>query len=56
MLLLFCSRMLIKVRQAVLAEVAALQSLIRASVLGLQGADYTLEQREQDIAKVQRGA
>jgi GNAT superfamily N-acetyltransferase len=44
--------MLIKVRQAVLAEVPALQALIRSSVLGLQAADYTLEQREQALEMV----
>jgi GNAT superfamily N-acetyltransferase len=44
--------MLLTVRQAVLAEVPALQSLIRASVLGLQTADYTEEQREQALELV----
>jgi GNAT superfamily N-acetyltransferase len=52
LLLLFCNRMLLTVRQAVLAEVPALQSLIRASVLGLQTADYTEEQREQALELV----
>jgi GNAT superfamily N-acetyltransferase len=41
--------MLLTVRQAVLAEVPALEDLIRASVLGLQAHDYTLEQREQAL-------
>jgi GNAT superfamily N-acetyltransferase len=44
--------MLITIRQAVLAEVPALQSLIRASVLELQTADYTVEQREQALELV----
>jgi N-acetylglutamate synthase-like GNAT family acetyltransferase len=38
--------MLLTVRQAVLADVPALQQLIRASVLELQAAEYTPEQRE----------
>jgi GNAT superfamily N-acetyltransferase len=40
------------VRQAVLADVPALENLIRASVLGLQTGDYTLEQREQALELV----
>ncbi len=52
LLLLFCSRMLLTVREALLAEVPALQSLIRSSVLGLQTADYTVEQREQALELV----
>ncbi len=51
-LLLFCNRMLLLVRQAVLADVPALENLIRASVLGLQTADYTPEQREQALELV----
>jgi GNAT superfamily N-acetyltransferase len=35
-----------------MADVPALQSLIRASVLGLQMGDYTLEQREQALEMV----
>ncbi len=38
--------MLLTVRQAVLADVPALQQVIRESVLELQTAEYTLEQRE----------
>jgi GNAT superfamily N-acetyltransferase len=38
--------MQLTVRQAVLADVPALQQMIRASVLELQTAEYTLEQRE----------
>src|ERR1700742_584413 len=37
---------MISVRQAVLADVPALQELIRQSVLGLQAEDYTPEQLE----------
>jgi GNAT superfamily N-acetyltransferase len=44
--------MLILVRQAVMADVPALERLIRASVLGLQTEDYTLEQREQALELV----
>ena len=44
--------MLLLVRQAVLADVPALEELIRASVLGLQAADYTREQREQALELV----
>ncbi len=44
--------MLLMVRQAVLADVSALEKLIRASVLGLQTADYTPEQREQALEMV----
>ena len=33
--------MLLTVRQAIPADIPALQELIRASVLGLQAADYT---------------
>jgi N-acetylglutamate synthase-like GNAT family acetyltransferase len=43
--------MLLVVRQAVLADVPALEELIRASVLGLQ-TDYTPEQREQALELV----
>lgn len=38
--------MLLTIRQAVPADIPALQELIRASVLGLQTADYTPEQLE----------
>jgi hypothetical protein len=51
-LLLFCNRMLLLVRQAVIADVPALENLIRASVLGLQTDDYTVEQREQALELV----
>jgi GNAT superfamily N-acetyltransferase len=44
--------MLLTVRQAVLADVPALEHLIRASVRGLQTADYTPEQREQALERV----
>jgi GNAT superfamily N-acetyltransferase len=44
--------MLLTVRQAVPADVPALANLIRASVLGLQTADYTPEQREQALELV----
>ncbi len=44
--------MLITVRPAVLADVPALQTLIRASVLGLQTADYTAQQRELALERV----
>jgi N-acetylglutamate synthase-like GNAT family acetyltransferase len=44
--------MLLTVRQAVLADIPALQNLIRASVLGLQAGDYTVEQREQALELV----
>jgi GNAT superfamily N-acetyltransferase len=44
--------MLLLVRQAVLADVPALENLIRASVLGLQAGDYTQEQREQALELV----
>lgn len=44
--------MLLTVRQAVLADVPALEQLIRASVRGLQAADYTPEQREQALQMV----
>ena len=44
--------MLLIVRQAVLADVPALEELIRASVRGLQAADYTREQREQALELV----
>ncbi len=50
--LLSCNRMQLLVRQAVLADVSALEKLIRASVLGLQAADYTPEQREQALELV----
>jgi len=52
LLLLFCNRMLLLVRQAVLADVPALEKLIRTSVLRLQTADYTPEQREQALELV----
>jgi N-acetylglutamate synthase-like GNAT family acetyltransferase len=41
--------MLLLVRQAVMADVPALENLIRESVLGLQTGDYTLEQRAQAL-------
>jgi GNAT superfamily N-acetyltransferase len=44
--------MQLTVRQAVLADVPALEGLIRASVRGLQTADYTPEQREQALELV----
>jgi GNAT superfamily N-acetyltransferase len=44
--------MLLLVRQAVPADVPALEKLIRASVLGLQTEDYTSEQREQALELV----
>jgi GNAT superfamily N-acetyltransferase len=44
--------MLLVVRQAVMADVPALENLIRASVLGLQTGDYTREQREQALELV----
>jgi N-acetylglutamate synthase-like GNAT family acetyltransferase len=44
--------MLLTVRQAVLADVPALQALIRASVLGLQAADYTSEQLRLALERV----
>jgi GNAT superfamily N-acetyltransferase len=44
--------MLLRIRQAVPADVSALQSLIRASVLSLQAGDYTAEQREQALELV----
>src|ERR1700678_2862879 len=44
--------MLLLVRQAVIADVPALENLIRASVLGLQTDDYTPEQREQALELV----
>jgi GNAT superfamily N-acetyltransferase len=50
--LLFCNSMLILVRQAVMADVPALENLIRASVLGLQTGEYTPEQREQALELV----
>jgi GNAT superfamily N-acetyltransferase len=40
------------VRQAVADDIPALQSLIRQSVLGLQGADYTPEQLELALERV----
>src|SRR6202453_3779297 len=40
------------IRQAVHADVPALETLIRASVLGLQTADYTPEQRERALELV----
>ena len=46
------SLMLLTVRQAILADVPALQHLIRASVLGLQASDYTPEQLEQALERV----
>jgi GNAT superfamily N-acetyltransferase len=44
--------MYLLVRQAVAADVPALQSLIRQSVLGLQGADYTAEQLRLALERV----
>jgi GNAT superfamily N-acetyltransferase len=44
--------MLLNVRQAMLADVPALQEVIRASVRGLQTADYTPEQRERALEVV----
>jgi hypothetical protein len=44
--------MKLTVRQAVPADIPALQHLIRASVLGLQAADYTPEQLEQALRRV----
>ena len=44
--------MLLFVRQAVSSDVPALQDLIRQSVLGLQGADYTPEQLELALDRV----
>jgi GNAT superfamily N-acetyltransferase len=44
--------MLLLVRQAVMSDVPALENLIRASVLGLQTGEYTLEQREQALELV----
>jgi N-acetylglutamate synthase-like GNAT family acetyltransferase len=46
------NRMLLLVRQAVSADVPALQNLIRESVLGLQGADYTPEQLQLALQRV----
>src|SRR5580692_6844914 len=44
--------MRLSVRQAVFSDVPVLQQLIRASVLGLQGADYTPEQLELALERV----
>jgi len=44
--------MLLNVRQAVHDDVPALQEVIRASVRGLQTADYTQEQRERALEVV----
>ena len=44
--------MLLTIRQAVPDDIPALQELIRASVLGLQTADYTPEQLELALEKV----
>jgi N-acetylglutamate synthase-like GNAT family acetyltransferase len=44
--------MLITIRQAVSDDIPALQELIRASVLGLQTADYSPEQLELALEKV----
>ena len=44
--------MLLTVRQAIPADIPALQELIRASVLGLQAADYTPEQLELALERV----
>jgi N-acetylglutamate synthase-like GNAT family acetyltransferase len=44
--------MLLSVRQAVHDDVPALQEVIRASVRGLQTADYTQEQRERALEVV----
>jgi GNAT superfamily N-acetyltransferase len=45
-------RMLIEIRQAVPADVPALENLIRASVLNLQAADYTPEQLQLALERV----
>jgi GNAT superfamily N-acetyltransferase len=42
----------LNIRLAVAGDVAALQQLIRTSVLGLQTADYTAEQRQLALEKV----
>jgi N-acetylglutamate synthase-like GNAT family acetyltransferase len=44
--------MQLTIRQAVLSDVPAIEGLIRASVRGLQAADYTPEQREQALELV----
>jgi GNAT superfamily N-acetyltransferase len=44
--------MLIQIRQAVRADVPSLQDLIRASVLGLQSADYSPEQLKHALERV----
>jgi N-acetylglutamate synthase-like GNAT family acetyltransferase len=44
--------MMLSVRQAVFSDVPALQDLIRQSVLGLQGADYTPEQLNLALERV----
>jgi GNAT superfamily N-acetyltransferase len=44
--------MMLAIRQAVLTDVPALEELIRASVQGLQTADYTPQQREQALELV----
>lgn len=44
--------MLLSIRQAVAADIPALQSLIRESVLGLQAADYTPEQLQLALDRV----
>jgi GNAT superfamily N-acetyltransferase len=44
--------MILSVRQAVFSDVPALQGLIRQSVLGLQGADYTPKQLELALERV----
>jgi GNAT superfamily N-acetyltransferase len=43
---------LIQIRQAVAADVPVLQGLIRASVLGLQSADYSAEQLKYALERV----
>jgi N-acetylglutamate synthase-like GNAT family acetyltransferase len=52
LILIFCNSMLLTVRQAVLADIPALENLIRASVLGLQTGEYTEQQREQALELV----
>jgi GNAT superfamily N-acetyltransferase len=44
--------MLLTIRQAVPTDVPALETLIRASVLGLQAADYTPEQLQLSLERV----
>jgi GNAT superfamily N-acetyltransferase len=44
--------MMLSIRQAVFSDVPVLQDLIRHSVLGLQGSDYTPEQLELALERV----